>query len=250
MDTYTYLKRINYEGPLTPNGETLRRLQLAHLLAVPFENLSIHRGEPILLDDAMLFEKIVTRRRGGFCYELNGLFCALLWALRFDVVLLAASVRNEEGIFGPAFDHMALMVTLSEPWLVDVGFGDSFREPLRLNEREGQHQEGERYRIDTSDDQLMLMRFTSDGWTPQYRFTLTGYNHTDFFDMCHYHQTSAESHFKKGRVCSLATIDGRITLSDNRLIITRKGERIECELADEQAWTDALRDHFGIAFLK
>ena len=248
MNSLAYLKRINYKGPLTPDAETLLRLQVAHLLAVPFENLSIHRGEPILLDDALLFEKIVIQRRGGFCYELNGLFAALLLELGFDVVLLAASVGNSDGGFGPAFDHMVLKVALSEPWLADVGFGDSFREPLRLNEREGQLQEGDAYRIDTFEDQLTLMRFTSDGWTPQYRFTLTGYDCRDFFDMCHYHQTSAESHFTKGRMCSLATPEGRITISQNRLITTRNGERVERDLSDGQAYTDALRDHFGIVF--
>ena len=103
MDYSAYLQRINYDGPLTPSAETLRQLHLAHLLSVPFENLSIHWHEPIVLDDDALFEKIVRRRRGGFCYELNGLFAGLLRTLGFQVTMLSAEVANDEGEFGAAF---------------------------------------------------------------------------------------------------------------------------------------------------
>src|SRR5215207_9436793 len=148
VDTTAYLKRIDYRGPLAPTAATLRRLQVAHLLSVPFENLSIHAGEPIVLDEDALFDKIVVRRRGGFCYELNGLFAALLRALGFHVEMLSAGVMSQAGEFGPEFDHMALLVSLAERWLVDVGFGDSFIEPLLLAERAEQAQGGRAYRID------------------------------------------------------------------------------------------------------
>src|SRR6266478_9803210 len=138
MKIKAYLQRINYTGSLDPSAETLRGLQLAHQRTVPFENLSIHAGELIVLDDQALFEKIVERGRGGFCYELNGLFAALLRALGFEVAMLSAQVANAEGIFGPDFDHMTLMVAPADRWLVDVGFGDSFLEPLRLDEESTQ----------------------------------------------------------------------------------------------------------------
>src|ERR1041384_6819764 len=105
MNTEAYLKRINYSGSLEPTAETLRALQVAHLMAVPFENLSIHAGEPIVLEEEALFRKIVERRRGGFCYEVNGLFAGLLRALGFDVAMLAAEVGRAAGAFGPNFDH-------------------------------------------------------------------------------------------------------------------------------------------------
>ena len=95
-----YLNRINYHGSLEPNAETLRDLQVAHLLAVPFENLSIHSGEPIVLEDEALFEKVVQRRRGGFCYELNGLFAWLLRNLGFKVEMLSAGVANPKESLG------------------------------------------------------------------------------------------------------------------------------------------------------
>src|SRR3954454_20538446 len=135
MNVAAYLERIGYHSPRAPTAETLRRLHLAHLVSVPFANLSIHWGEPIRLDDQSLFEKIVTRRRGGFCYELNGLFVALLRALGFDVAMLSACVGRSAGDSSLDYDHMALRVTLKHRWLADVLSGDSFREPLRLDER-------------------------------------------------------------------------------------------------------------------
>ena len=140
MNIEAYLKRIHYNGSLVPNAETLRALQVAHLRAVPFENLSIHAGEPIVLEQDALFTKIVEHRRGGFCYEANGLFAGLLRALGFEVAMLAAGVATRDGEFGPDFDHMTLMVTLGRRWLVDVGFGESFLEPLLLDSREEQVQ--------------------------------------------------------------------------------------------------------------
>ena len=248
MDLDSYLRRIKYSGSLAPTAETLRELHIAHLLTVPFENLSIHSGQPIVLDDAALFEKIVRRRRGGFCYELNGLFAALLRALGFDVVMLSAGVAKAEGGFSQDFDHMALLVTLDQRWLVDVGFGDSFREPLLLDEEGEQRQQERTYRIVPEGNHLILMqRYNNDEWKSQYRFTLQPYDYADYAEMCRYHQTSPDSYFMKGRICTLLTIQGRITLSDMRLITTVKGgARQERVLTSEEEYTSVLREHFGI----
>lgn len=248
MDTAAFLQRINYDGPLAPSAETLRRLHLAHLLSVPFENLSIHRHEPIVLDDDALFEKIVRRRRGGFCYELNGLFAALLRSLGFNVTMLSAEVANNKAEFGEPFDHMTLMVTLEERWLADVGFGDSFREPLRLDAREPQIQGDDAFKIEETETHLIMSRRRENGdWEPQYRFTLEPYGLADFDEMCRYHQTSPESHFTQKRICSLATLDGRVSLSEMRLITTRGRERKEIELADRTQYETILKERFGIA---
>lgn len=247
MDTAAYLERIDYRGPLTPTAETLRRLQVAHLLSVPFENLSIHAGEPIVLGDESLFDKIVARRRGGFCYELNGLFAALLRALGFEVSMLSAGVMGKAGEFGPEFDHMTLMVTLSERWLVDVGFGDSFIEPLLLDERAEQVQGACAYRIDEEGERRVLMRREGAGeWLAQYRFGLKPHVYADFAAMCEYQQTSPESHFTRRLVCSRLTAGGRVTISQRRLIITEGDDRDERELASEEELAETLREHFRI----
>lgn len=248
LDIDAYLRRIGYEGSLVPSAQTLRDLQLAHLRAVPFENLSIHSREPIVLKDEALFEKVVLRRRGGFCYELNGLFAALLRALGFEVEMLSAGVGNPAGDFGPDFDHMTLLVNLEKRWIADVGFGDSFLEPLLLDEPGEQEQGARAYKFLSDDDYQVLKQRNYDGtWGAQYRFTLKAYGYSDFAAMCHYQQTSPQSHFTKGRICTRATKDGRVTLSDLRLISTNsKGERKEQTLRNEDEYTNALRKHFGI----
>jgi N-hydroxyarylamine O-acetyltransferase len=251
LDTRAYLERINYHGSLAPTAETLRALQVAHLLAVPFENLSIHAKEPIVLEDEALFTKIVERRRGGFCYEANGLFAALLRELGFDVVMLSAGVAKAGGGFGPHFDHMALMVSLDQRWLVDVGFGDSFLEPLLLDER-GEQAEGERaYRILPDGAHLILARRDNgEEWEAQYRFTLQPHEYADYAEMCRYHQTSPQSHFTRARVCSRATREGRVTLSEMRFITTSKdGGRQERILTSQEEQADILREHFGIQMI-
>ena len=248
MNIKAYLERINYHGSLAPAAETLRELQVAHLLAVPFENLSIHAKQPIVLEDEALFTKIVENRRGGFCYEANGLFAALLRALGFDVWMLSAEVANAEGEFGPNFDHMALMVTLEQRWLVDVGFGDSFREPLLLDERSEQVQGTRAYRILSDGTHLVLtQRDEGDEWKAQYRFTLQTYTYADYAERCRYHQTSPLSHFTRARICSRATPEGRISLSEMRFITTSKnGGRQERALTSEEKYAEILREQFGI----
>lgn len=271
MDRTAYLERIGYGGSLEPNAETLRTLHRAHMLAVPFENLDIHLRRPIVLDEAALFDKIVRRRRGGFCYELNGLFAALLRDLGFGVTMLAAGVARGDGSFGPEFDHLTLLVEETEngarrfaardaspsaisnhpsasAWLADVGFGDSFREPLRAVEGVEQPQDGRAYRLDRAPDGehwTMLQREGAE-WSAQYRFTLQPRAHAEYAGMCHYHQTSPESTFTQRRVCSLATPRGRITLADLTLIVTQDGRRTEQVLTGEAERAAVLRERFGI----
>lgn len=247
MNIEAYFKRINYSGSLEPAAKTLRDLQVAHLLAVPFENLSIHSGEPIVLNEDALFGKIVENRRGGFCYEANGLFAGLLRALGFDVTMLSAGVVTKDGGFGPDFDHMTLMVTLAERWLVDVGFGDSFLEPLLLDSRDEQVQGTRAFRIVEDGSHLILQRRDQGGdWTPQYRFTLQPHTFADYEQMCHFHQTSPESHFTKAPLCSLAKPDGRVTLTGLRLITTSAQQRDEQSLENRDSFDHTLRDRFGI----
>lgn len=246
MDVASYLGRIKYSGSVFPTADVLRELHVRHLLSVPFENLSIHWNEPIILREEALFEKIVIRKRGGFCYELNGLFAALLRVCGFEVSLLSGGVMDSNGTFGPEFDHMTLMVRLDQRWLVDVGFGDSFRHPLLLDSRDVQESDDREYRIDKADDFFTLLRKENSEWKPQYRFTLTARSLEQYEGMCRYHQTSPESHFTQRRICTLATETGRITLSDMRLITTNGQDRDERLLDTNEEYENVLKERFGI----
>jgi N-hydroxyarylamine O-acetyltransferase len=242
-----YLQRVRYAGSRQPTAETLRNLHRAHMLSVPFENLDISLGRKIICEEDSFLRKIVEQRRGGFCYELNGAFAALLRELGFKVTLLSARVPRDDGSSSPEFDHLALRVDMDEPWLADVGFGDLFNDPLRLQIGREQERDGRRFRIVEQPGWFQLDRAEPDGsWKPQYSFTLVPRHLDEFAAMCHYHQTSPESPFTRKKICSMATPDGRTTVSDRRLITTRNGEKTERLLNSENEWKMVLREHFGV----
>ncbi|HKV38793.1 MAG TPA: arylamine N-acetyltransferase [Blastocatellia bacterium] len=247
MDIQAYLERIKYDGGLTPSIDTLRGLHRAHMLSVPFENLDIHIQRPIRLEPGAIFHKIVELRRGGFCYELNGLFAFFLRDLGFQVEMLSAGVGRRDGAFGPEFDHMALSVRLEETWLADVGFGDSFIEPIPFQDSKPSKDPAGTFLLITQDDSRVLLKQDSDGtWQNQYRFSQQPHELADYEGMCLHHQTSPESSFTKGRVCTLATPSGRITLSGLKLIVTENGIRREQLLSGEEEYLAVLRRQFGI----
>jgi N-hydroxyarylamine O-acetyltransferase len=247
MDVPAYLARIEYRGPCTPSLDSLRELHRAHMMSVPFENLDIALGVPIVCEEEAIVHKIVSRRRGGFCYELNGAFAALLRALGFTVTLLSARVARETGPDGPEFDHLALRVDLEEAWLADVGFGDSSLQPLQLRAGIEQPEGSRKFCIRDQRGSLHLeMAETGGSWRRQYSFSLVPRRLADFTEMCHYHQTSPESSFTRSRVCSRATANGRITLAEQRLIITRHGEKEESLLDSDADWQAALKKYFHI----
>lgn len=238
-----YLRRIGVAGPVRTDAESLRELQVRHLMSVPFENLSIHLGEPIVLEEAPLVDKLVCRRRGGFCYELNGAFAALLSALGFRVTRLAARVFTPAGGLGPPFDHLALRVDLDEPWLVDVGFGRFSSEPLRLDVRGEQRDPAGAFRVEPAPDGDLDVRLDGE---PQYRMEQRPRALGDFEATCWWHRTSPGSHFTRSVVCSLLTERGRVTLSDRTLVRTDRGERDERALGGDAEVLAAYRTVFGI----
>ena len=247
MDKAAYLARIGFSGPTQPSFDTLRGLHLAHMLTVPFENLDISLRREIVCDEQRFLHKIVDLRRGGFCYELNGAFATLLRELGFSVTLLSARVSREDGSASPEFDHLALRVDLDEPWLADVGFGDSFLAPLRLKPEIEQEQSTGRFRI-VQVGEVMIVQRTRPGefWKSLYRFTLIPRQLPDFAQRCEFQQTSPESHFTRQRICTLPTQDGRVTLSELKLIRTVGDRREERILASEDEWRSTLAGLFGV----
>ncbi|HJQ99061.1 MAG TPA: arylamine N-acetyltransferase [Candidatus Polarisedimenticolaceae bacterium] len=245
VDVGAYLERIGYRGGTKPTAEVLKSIHRAHLLTVPFENLDIALGRPIEMDLDAFFDKIVVRRRGGFCYELNGLFGWLLRELRFPVATLSARVLDG-GRIGPDFDHMLLLVRLEDRLIADVGFGDSFVEPVPMDGDE--HVEGDRtYRVAETEWALTLERLSpGTDWEPQYAFNGAPRRLSDFAEMCRWQQTSPDSHFTQKTICSLPTEDGRITLSNDRWIETIDGQRTERKVTGPDEYRELLRTRFGI----
>ncbi|OLD11810.1 MAG: hypothetical protein AUI97_08455 [Crenarchaeota archaeon 13_1_40CM_3_52_17] len=248
MDTKAYLKRIGYRGRVRPSADVLRRLHRTHLLSIPFENLDIHLGRPIILSENAFYDKIIDNHRGGFCYELNGFFASLLDELGFNVSMLSARVARKGGGMSPEFDHMTLLVQLKHPWLVDVGFGDSFTEPKRLDVSGPQADHRRDYRFTPKDGRTLLSRRLqeSGAWEPQYIFSLRPRNLADFVPRCHWQQTSPRSHFRKGRVCTRLTSNGRSTLTDTKFIVTQGVRKVERPVKSPEEFAAMLRRHFGI----
>jgi N-hydroxyarylamine O-acetyltransferase len=245
-----YLARIGAPAPEAPTSTALASLQHAHLLAVPFENLDISLGRPIRLDRAAVLAKVVDARRGGYCYELNGLFALLLRHLGYAVDLVSARVAAAGGGLSEDFDHVALLVTsarIEGSILADVGFGDAFVEPLPLLDGFEREEPGRTVGlVRRGDDWLYRERRHGGGWETQFAFTTRPHPLADFAERNEWQQTSADSHFTRGRVASRLTATGRVTLSGDRLITTTHGRRAETRLTGEDDVRAALADHFGI----
>jgi N-hydroxyarylamine O-acetyltransferase len=249
MNTKKYLQRIGIEDfqiPKTADG--LRFLQKRHLLSIPFENLDIHWKRPILLDTERFYEKIVEEKRGGFCYELNGLFCELLNKLGFTSKMVSARVAKDNGDFSAEFDHMAILTRIGdEAFLVDVGFGAFTSEPLKLVSDVAQRDDSGAFLIKKlTDEYFEVTKKYGESWKSEYIFKDEPRDLAEFTGMCNYHQTSPESHFTRGKVCSLMLENGRKTLTDKKFIETRDGEKSETEVNSEEEFNALLGREFQI----
>ncbi|MFJ9627924.1 arylamine N-acetyltransferase [Streptomyces sp. NPDC101175] len=247
------LRRLGVPRPALPTVDVLRELHLRHLQTVPFENLSVHLGEGIVLEEKRLLDKVVGAGRGGFCYELNGLFGALLAALGFEVALLAARVHGDGGHLGIPYDHLALRVRAEDGsvWLADVGFGTHSHYPLAYEERGEQEDPGGTFRVaasagdgDVGQTDLDVIR----NGKPEYRLEVRPRVLGDFVAGAWWHSTSPVSHFTRSLVCSRLTEDGgRITLSGRSLTVTgADGKREVRELVEDDEVLAVYRERFGI----
>lgn len=262
MDLGKYLSRIGFSGPVEPSLQVLRSVHTCHQLSVPFENLTVHSGGRVQLDPPLLYDKIVNQRRGGFCFENNGLFSWLLDKMGFQVTVLSGQVRSlKTGRYGPPFDHLILMANLDgQRWLCDVGFGvPCFSVPLSLETRGLQEQGHRVYRIREGMGMLFLEwqrdenRGPDGDWAEIYKFTLEPRRLEDFAEMCQYHQSSPCSIFFCKSLCTVLKPGGRLTYIGRRLISVtfptegtgREVETTTRELKDEEI-PGVLAEHFRI----
>ncbi len=253
MNINDYINRINYNGDLIPNFDVLKDLQRIHLLNVPFENLDIHYGNLIVLDIEKIYHKIVVKRRGGFCYELNGLFYNLLKAIGFDSKIISARAYNiKKENFGQEYDHLAIIVKLNQvEFLVDVGFGEFAFHPLKLEMGSIQSDSRGNFVIEEFENGYYKVS-KIDGETKSivYIFTKKKRAFTEFAEMCNYHQTSSNSHFTQKKLISKPTENGRITITGNTLKITERREVIKEHQFAKEEFGKQLLECFNIDELK
>jgi len=240
-----YLERIRITSKITPSYDCLALLQLQHLHTVPFENLDILSGRKIECTQEHFLEKIVTRHRGGFCYELNGAFSWLLRELGFDITVVSARVKRDAGGFGPEFDHFTIIAHLGENYLVDVGFGNFSSIPVPMSGRAVADNIGE-YRVWINDEyEHAYEQYAEEIWKPNYVFSHVVREIPEFTEMCNYHQTSPDSPFTSKEVCSILTGEGRRTISGNSLIETVGDSRSTRDVTDVER-NKLLQTTFGI----
>lgn len=228
--------------------ETLITLHRQHILNIPFEDLDIFEKVPLSLELSALFDKIIVKKRGGFCYELNTLFYHLLTGLGFPARLVSCQISQGGGAFGPPYDHMAILVELEETWLVDVGYGDLFVEPLSLYAEHIQQDWFKYFLVDRKEDQFQLSESRNGKkFTTRYRINPTPATIDAFEPQLRWKESHPDSYFVQNRVCSLPNLHGRTTLFNDYLIITKSGKRAKEKIHNTTILKQHLNTYFGIA---
>lgn len=242
-----YLLRINFRKPLKANVSTLKSLHSQHLLHVPFENLDVHFRRPFDLAPAKVYDKIVNRGRGGFCYEVNSLFNDLLRSAGFKTKIISGRVITDAGQQGPEYDHMAIIVSLdNKEFIADVGFGDLFVEPIEV--RSGVQFDGRNYfKIETEgDEHAIYMSPDNIHFHKKYTFTLAE-TPVNFFEApCHEKQVSPDSHFVKNTICTQLTEKGRITVYNEKFTETIGDQKTQTTISGDHELKSILRTRFAI----
>ena len=258
-----YLRRIGLRARPATDAEGLRAVHRAQHFAVPFENLDLHLGRPYALTPHHLARKMVARRRGGFCYELNLLLAAALRGLGFEVEILEGQMRRREGGFGPPFDHMTLRVVLPDgDWLADVGNGETFQRPLPWDGSWTPQERGGAWRVVRHADGQPAAEpraASANAWRVEYRaredaeretvyhFRSAPVRARDFGPMCVFHTTSANSQFTKGWIVTRPLEGGgRVTAARGLLMTTRDGAMERHAIRSASELEAILAERFGM----
>jgi arylamine N-acetyltransferase len=247
-----YLDRVSYTGPTEATLDVLGALVAAHNRAIPFENLDPLMGVPVAdLRPEALIDKLVLRRRGGYCFEQNGVMAYVLSHLGFGVDVCGGRVvwMNTSGEL-PAQTHQTLAVTVPGEdgrYLVDVGFGgQTLSSPIRFETDTVQKTRHEPYRIRAHGDGYILESEIRESWEPLYLFSTRLFPMIDRVVGSWYVSTFPESHFVTGLTAALITDDARWNLRGRNLAIHRKGESERIRFDTAAQVVEALTDRFGI----
>ena len=247
MDLESYLERIQYRGPVRPDLECLRALHRHHVQAIPYEDLDVQLGRPLDLDPQRIRRKLIVERRGGWCYEMNGLLGWALTEIGFSVMRMTGGVmRSEQGdsVFG---NHLVLRVDLDEQsWIVDAGLGDALQEPIPL--REGEHvQFGRAYSLTQLDPRIWRLTNHPGRLPPTMDFINAPADEALFEDTCADLQTDAESLFVQNLMCFRCRADGNVDMLLGRVLVDLSTEEPQKRLIqDATEFAQILEQTFGL----
>ena len=252
MNVEKYLERIGLSPKIdkTPTFDLLRKLQLSHIYSVPYENIDLVKGVPLALDEDKIYEKIVKRHRGGYCFELNLLFERLLSGIGFDTESYFARFwRGCDTV--PERRHRITGVKIDGvTYIADVGVGSAApRIPMRLEEGTVQSSFGESYRFERDAEFGWMLYELKDGeWQKCYSFTMEKQFDIDFEAASYYCEKHPSSKFNKSFIISLKTPDGRITVDGNthKVFVGQELRYIE-ENMERERLVEVLGERFGLS---
>ena len=250
IDLDAYFRRIGYEGPRAPTLQLLRALHALHPAAIPYHGIDVLIGMPVDISPEGTFDKLVRRRSGGYCFEQNGLFRAVLLALGFEVDAYLGRVLwflgPEDPL--PLRTHMILRVRVDgEDWLADVGFGGAvMAAPLRMADREPQQTRDGVYRVTSIGADLKLELQSKNRWLPMVLFTPSPQLDVDFLAPNWYTSTHPRSTFRNRLLACRATADVRYGLLNNRLTIRKPNGEVQQSELDRNELETTLREVFFV----
>lgn len=259
IDLDGYLARIGLGLPPASDAAGLTTLQRAHRLSIPFENLDVRLGRGISLDPGHVFDKLVHRRRGGYCFEQNQLFLRALTAIGFDARPLLARVWLLATDVPPRTHTINLVRFDGEPWIADAGFGGSYAPPMPLFEgSEATGPDGAKFRLSWTEDHGWLLerrgdprttdgRTTHEDWQAQYSFTLDHVAPSDLELSNHWTSTRSGVRMTSLSLVSLVLPSGFATLTDRHYTRRNGDQHVEADIDSATAYRLRLNFVFGIA---
>jgi N-hydroxyarylamine O-acetyltransferase len=251
-DLDAYFRRIRYTGPRLPSLATLRALHLHHVLAIPFENLDVLLGRTIALDLPALERKLVHDRRGGYCYEQNTFFGAVLRALGFEVTQLIARVRWQvPPERGTPRSHMILRIDVNgEAWIVDVGFGSiGLTAPIRFTPDIEQPTPHEPRRLIRRGDYFVHQVRLDQDWHDVFQFTPDPVPAIDYEVANWFTNKHPQSHFQSNLIVARVVPEGRVVLFNREFTSRRTAGGVEKrEVSSPEEVLAILATHFDLQF--
>jgi N-hydroxyarylamine O-acetyltransferase len=244
MELDAYLHRINFVGTPKPDLETLARLQRQHGYSIPYENIDVQLDRPLSTDIESSYIKLVEQRRGGWCYEMNGLLGWALECIGFQVMRMSGGVRRAERGDSAMGNHLVLCAQLEEPWIVDVGLGDGSYEPYPLKPHTFS-QRGFSYRLEQLEEYWRLYNYPGSS-APSFDFSHEPADEDLLSEKCHWLSTAAESPFMGALVCQRVT-PGGYDLQVGRIATQiRPGAREEHLINSADEFVQSINDRFGL----
>jgi N-hydroxyarylamine O-acetyltransferase len=246
MNLADYLTRIEYQGPVRPNLDCLNAIHQQHLLNIPYENVDVQLRRPLDLDLERIFEKIVYRGRGGWCYEMNGLLDWVLGQIGFDVMRLTGGVARKERGDEVLGNHLVLSVNLDEPYIADVGLGNGLIEaiPLRSDRFRQGHRE---FRLELLDDEIWRFHNFPGAIPLDFDFIFAPADEALLARTCDSLQSDPDSMFRQNLICQRLRRDGVHLLLGRVLIFFSESGQTKTILNSAQELSDSLLNVFGLS---